>query len=709
MLALLACARASAQTRLGPEFQLNTYETHQQQRPRVAMHADGSFVVVWSDRSETFMSPGRDGSGAGIFGQRFDANGVRVGPDFQVNTYTTGYQSIADVAGDGAGGFVVVWTDSARDGSQEGIFGQRFDATGARLGGEFQVNTWTTSIQISPRVTAHPNGFIVVWESRFGQDGSSTGVFGQRFDASGARLGGEFLVNTDTFLTQNWPRIAGDGTGAFVVVWESLATTPGFFGQRFDAAGARLGGQFPIDVDVPFTSNRLPDVAMVPDGRFLVVWARSKYGVQSEGIRGQLFAAGGAPVGSEFVVSTNTDDSQGPVAVAASAAGFVVVWTNEVRDGLVQARGVFGQALDPDGQRVGAEFRASLHTVGATSGAVRVRDDGEFVVVWDIISNYRAPELYGQRFNPTTPPERAGRMLDFHADAVADLLWYNGVSGQPYLWRMSAGHAVSFLPLPTVADLDWSIVAGGDFGGDGRADLVWYNRTSRQVFLWQMNGATPIATHPVAVAAVDWEIQASGDTDGDGRADLVWRNRASGEVQVWRMNGAAVLSAASAGTVGDLEQRIVAVRDFTGDGRADLLWRHRVTGQVLIWRMNGATTTAVIPVITQSLDWKIVGAADGNGDGTSDIYLHNQATGQVSLWTMSLGTIAAATRVATVADLQWRIVSAGDFNGNGRADLLWQNTTTGQVYAWLMNGAAILVSTHVATVPDFNWGLSLLY
>ncbi|HFD86599.1 MAG TPA: DUF4347 domain-containing protein, partial [Gammaproteobacteria bacterium] len=44
------------------------------------------------------------------------------------------------VAMDSAGNYVVVWSDDAQDGSGYGIFAQRYDATGTKQGGEFQIN-----------------------------------------------------------------------------------------------------------------------------------------------------------------------------------------------------------------------------------------------------------------------------------------------------------------------------------------------------------------------------------------------------------------------------------------------------------------------------------------------------------------------------------------------------------------------------------------
>src|SRR5690349_6099926 len=65
-----------------------------------------------------------------------------LGPQFQVNTYTSNSQSVPAVAADSAGNFVVTWRSPGQDGSSYGVFGQRYDSAGTPQGGEFQVNTY---------------------------------------------------------------------------------------------------------------------------------------------------------------------------------------------------------------------------------------------------------------------------------------------------------------------------------------------------------------------------------------------------------------------------------------------------------------------------------------------------------------------------------------------------------------------------------------
>src|SRR6185503_19016279 len=86
-----------------------------------------------------------------------------VGPQFQVNTYTTLEQDVVAVAADGAGNFVAVW---GSDTSDQNVQAQRYDGAGTPQGGEFQVNTYTTGGQRRPVVASDAAGnFVVVWHS----------------------------------------------------------------------------------------------------------------------------------------------------------------------------------------------------------------------------------------------------------------------------------------------------------------------------------------------------------------------------------------------------------------------------------------------------------------------------------------------------------------------------------------------------------------
>ena len=216
----------------GIEFHVNTYTNQEQRVPAVAMDADGDFVVVWESSGND-----QDGDLGGIFGQRFDSDGNPDGDEFLVNTTTTGWQESPDVAMDADGNFLVAWGDTnGLDGDGEGIFGQRFLANGDPAGGEFQVNTYTTNRQHYPAVAFDSNGsFVVVWESYGPPGGQQDDIVGQLFANTGAPVGGEFQVNSFTPGFQRNPEIATGGTGLFSVAWggSNDGSSAGVFSRLF--------------------------------------------------------------------------------------------------------------------------------------------------------------------------------------------------------------------------------------------------------------------------------------------------------------------------------------------------------------------------------------------------------------------------------------------------------------------------------------------
>jgi hypothetical protein len=320
------------------------------------------------------MSAGQDGSMYGVRGQRYDAAGSALGGEFQVNTYTTGIQYGRAVTMDAAGNFVVVWASDGPDGSDYGVFGQRFDAAGAPVGNEFRVNTYTTGRQAFPSVAVDAGGnFVVVWDS-VGQDGSGDGVFGQRFDAAGAARGGEFRVNTETASSQSTPAAASDPEGNFVVVWTSGdGDVSGIFGQRFDAAGAAVGGEFLVNTYTT-ASQRNPALAVDAGGNFVVVWWSGGQDGSSFGVFGQRYDAAGVARGGEFRVNTDTTSDQYQAAVAMDAVGnFVVVWQSLNQDG--SGDGVFGQ-------RFGGLLPAALAVDPFANGVLEPGETASVVPTW---------------------------------------------------------------------------------------------------------------------------------------------------------------------------------------------------------------------------------------------------------------------------------------------------------------------------------------
>ena len=229
---------------------------------------------------------------------------------------------------DDSGNFVVVWTSNYQDGSDQGIFGQRFDASGARRGAEFRVNSTTFARQFHPSVAVAPGGdFVVVWSS---PDADSVGIFGQRYDASGSPADAEFQVNSYTTGQQYGPTVDVDGAGNFVVVWTSVQSGLGAFnyGQRFSAAGTRQGGEFAVNSSTSPPFHVRARVARSRDGSFVVAW------VEAGTIQARRFDAAGLPVGADFQVQQYPPNGPHRPEVDVDADGdFVITWTGQGQNG----------------------------------------------------------------------------------------------------------------------------------------------------------------------------------------------------------------------------------------------------------------------------------------------------------------------------------------------------------------------------------------
>jgi len=393
-------APAGAQA-VGSEFQINTYTTSNQQTRSfgsagslVAADASGNFVVVW-------QSLGQDGSGDGIFGQRYDHAGNKLGKEFRVNSYSPSNQVAPSVASDTSGNFVVVWDSYAQDGSFNGIFGQRYDSAGSKLGSEFRVNSYTTNTQRYGSVASDASGnFVVVWES-YRQNGSYQDIFGQRYDSGGGALGAEFHVNTTSHYYQRFPSVASDASGNFVVVWgafqQGVDNDYGIFGQRYDSAGAALGTEFRINTYIPGRQN-FPSVSSDANGNFVVVWESYAQDGSYDGIFGQRYDSGGGPLGDEFQVNSFTVGGQRWPSVASDANGnFLVAWQRFDGSGV----GVFGQRYDSAGVAQGGEFQVNTFTtLSQQYPSVGTTGTNEFVVAWESIGqDGSGVGVFGQRFD----------------------------------------------------------------------------------------------------------------------------------------------------------------------------------------------------------------------------------------------------------------------------------------------------------------------
>jgi hypothetical protein len=324
------------------------------------------------------------------------------GAEFQVNTHTTYDQKNAAIAMDAVGNFVVVWSSYLQDGSSNGVFAQRFDPNCGQLGEEFQVNATSSGNQAEPAVAMDAAaGFVVAWQGPGLIEEELEDIFAQRFDPNGSAAGEEFLVNSYTDGQQLLPSTAMNDDGTFIIVWESSNTAAegdkAIYGRLYDSNGVGFGAEFLVSAESAVC--RYPDVAADANGNFAVVWMEDK---SSNSIMGRLFDPNGIPQTDTFNVSTVRFTSITRPSIAMADAGrFVVTWDGDPN--LAGLDDIHARLYDPNGTPLGEQFLVNTTTTFAQQyPQAAMNSDGEFVIVWDCRIDPNADnqrDIFGQRFS----------------------------------------------------------------------------------------------------------------------------------------------------------------------------------------------------------------------------------------------------------------------------------------------------------------------
>jgi VCBS repeat-containing protein len=250
----------------GGEMHVNTHTQSNQEDPSITTLSDGTHVIAWQSNYQ-------DGSSTSIHAQRFDTNSNKLGNEFQVNTYTSSDQQYPDTTALNDGGFVITWVSTGQDGSGYGIYAQRYDASGNVVGDEFRVNTYTSQNQEQSSTTALADGgFVVTWSGNGSSDGS--GIYAQRFDEDGNSVGAEFRVNAYTSSTQSQPDVVALNNGGFVIAWQSNGQDEfgyGIYAQKFDDSGNKVGNEFNINSFVIGSQSNV-DLLAYGNNDFVATW-----------------------------------------------------------------------------------------------------------------------------------------------------------------------------------------------------------------------------------------------------------------------------------------------------------------------------------------------------------------------------------------------------------------------------------------------------
>ncbi len=332
---------------------------------------DGGFVTVFV---------GDDGSSFGVFQQRYAVDGTAIGGQTRVNTITENDQRAPKVVALADGGWVVVWqTRDIASNTGWDISQQRYSSNGEKVGAETEVvpNFWFADDEVSPQVTALPNGGWVVSyfdeadlglsyarASFYGADGALVNDWQAASDVVG------YSSRTLAFPNGGWVTISevyrGSATKVDIVVSGQTASGDVISWQPGYSTNHQQGA----------------DAALLPNGGFVLVWMSEDDDGDKNTVYQQVFDANGHASIADAKVSTDASFRKDDASVTVLAdGGWVVTWTSFGQDG--SSGGIYQQVYDAGGQRVGTETLVNQTTVGEQSDARSVAlEDGGWMVVW---------------------------------------------------------------------------------------------------------------------------------------------------------------------------------------------------------------------------------------------------------------------------------------------------------------------------------------
>jgi hypothetical protein len=216
--------------------------------------------------------------------------------------------------------------------------------------------------------------------------------------AAGEGLGPRFQVNTSNLAYDHSPDVAVTPNGSFMVVWYTFANQ--IRARRFDPMGEAIGNQFQVNT-LP-TGNYLnprPRVGLDDAGAAFVVWWRD---LADDLVAGRRYDASGSALGTEFVIASG--GASYPVVAVDAYGEAMVAWTSLTSSGTDQgSSSIQARRYDGTGAPLGLPFQVNTTTTGTQHRQrISMGPDGSAVVAWRDLSSPQA--IRAQRYAASGSP-----------------------------------------------------------------------------------------------------------------------------------------------------------------------------------------------------------------------------------------------------------------------------------------------------------------
>ncbi|MGI8906161.1 MAG: hypothetical protein ACR2IE_06690 [Candidatus Sumerlaeaceae bacterium] len=360
--------------------------------PQIAADAAGGAIITWRDN--------RNGTNNDIYAQRYDAAGAPQWTADGIAVCTAGSdQSNPQIAADAAGGAIITWQDF-RSGTTPDIYAQRVNAAGAPqwTANGIAVSTaanWQDQPQI---VVDAAGGAFITWQDY--RNGTNYDIYAQRINAAGApQWTADGIAVSTAAVSQESPQIAADAAGGGIITWQDYRSGEAdVYAQRVNAAGAPQWTADGVAVSTAANQQYSSQIATDGAGGAIITWYDYRSGTNYD-IYTQRINAAGAPqwTADGIAVCAAANQQYSPQIAADAAGGGIITW-QDYRSGTAD---IYAQRVDAAGA---AQWTADGIAVCAAADSqdypqIAADAAGGAIITWRDYRSGFTPDIYAQRVN----------------------------------------------------------------------------------------------------------------------------------------------------------------------------------------------------------------------------------------------------------------------------------------------------------------------
>ncbi|MBD3218304.1 MAG: T9SS type A sorting domain-containing protein [candidate division Zixibacteria bacterium] len=368
--------------------------------PAIAAGTNGTFAVVWEELGS---------SGSSVFLLLYDADALPSGISINVADLAnqTDNQFGPDIVGLGAEGYLVGWSDS-RD-SDQNMYVQHFDGNGNRIDDNVKVSEGTGNSVFDLYLTGNPGGnFLALWANT----GVRSEILVQAFDATGKTSGGNITVSDGLALGERFsPNAIFRTDGSVLVTFTDTRTALiDIYAQILNSDFTLSSNNFKLTSGASGAHQNQSRIARMAGDDFGVLWTDMKND------DGDIYFQRGSGLGNPYGSNLKLNDDAGssyqaePSIGSATNGNVITAWVDGRSTGDLKGINIFGQLLDPNGQKAGVNFLvnddpAEIAVVQAEP-ACDISPSGKAVIAWRDRRN-GADDIYAQIYDPSGDPSGA--------------------------------------------------------------------------------------------------------------------------------------------------------------------------------------------------------------------------------------------------------------------------------------------------------------